>query len=1135
MLILSRRSNSSAKRVFLWSLIAILLAILTFYLSSERPIVSASVGIKNAEGTSAAAPRRLNTTSNKASKVAPELQVELSRNPRAFVHYIVILSQQADTSNDIRDWNEKGSYVCTELQKVADKTQPAVANLLDNQKALGNVQKYTSYIIINAFGVTGNLASTDALATLSEVERIEPFPLVSFGTQPSRNPVGGQPGGATATPCPGCITASPPGGAEWNVSLVHAPEAWALGYDGSGITIGSIDTGARYTHEAIVEKYRGTLGGSQFDHNYNWFDFAAPPPTPPTSPHDDDGHGTQTLGVLVGAGGIGIAPGAQWISANPIGLAQNDQDIASAMDFMLCPWDLNHQNRDPSKRPHVVSNSWSANPNYATYCPVWEDNPIWEMVRQWIAAGIFPSFSGGNGKQNGNMYPAAFPETFETGALNINNLRAYYSSFGPSCIPVGDRQLPQLMAGGGECGATNVGVLTSGIAGDAAYCRVEGTSFAQPAVAGAVAILKQADPSLTVAEISDILRDTAFWDPAWEEEIYPIPLTPVPCGERPNSCYGYGLLQIDRALERVVCLAERNYEESQSTGAIASGATDVGNHCDDCTTQVTLPFAYRHYDQTFTTANFSSNGNIQFNSNNPAPLAENQVEECALPPAAGFDHAIFAYWGDLVTDGTFNGVNLGIYTSVSGNDASERILNIEWRACRFMNTNSDKISGGRTECNEYVNFEVRLYEGQTKFDLVYGSVTDGRNSVVGTQQFPLSAQSESAGLFTQHSCNAVDGAKSGTILTFVRVPPPPCPTDTPRPTRTPTRTPTKTSTPTKTYTPTATATPTNTSTPTACPTGCGNFADVPPTSDFAPYIHCLACANIATGYPCDNTPGSLEPCNNCNNPYFRPNANVTRKQIAKMVDKAAGFSEIQTNQVFQDITSYHPEYVHINRLANRGVMGGYPCGEVPEEPCYAPQYRPYFRPDNDATRGQISKIVSNARAFNETILGQYFEDVPPGSTFYTWIQRLAWRGIVGGYPCGGTYEPCGSGNLPYFRAGNNATRGQAVKIIVNAFNNIGWPGPLTCTILTPTPGGRPMLTVTVPALPTNTLIPGITPGATLTVLPPPQGTPTQPATNTPLSIPEPWPTIPLPIPSAQVPIPVPSSQATVPVPTALKR
>ena len=86
------------------------------------------------------------------------------------------------------------------------------------------------------------------------------------------------------------------------------------------------------------------------------------------------------------------------------------------------------------------------------------------------------------------------------------------------------------------------------------------------------------------------------------------------------------------------------------------------------------------------------------------------------------------------------------------------------------------------------------------------------------------------------------------------------------------------------------------------------------------------------------------------------------------------------------------------------------------------------------TRGQLSKIVSGAAGWTETPTGQTFEDVAPGSTFYLYIERVASRGIVNGYPCGGAGEPCvAPGNRPYFRPNNNATRGQMAKIAAAAF------------------------------------------------------------------------------------------------------
>jgi len=164
---------------------------------------------------------------------------------------------------------------------------------------------------------------------------------------------------------------------------------------------------------------------------------------------------------------------------------------------------------------------------------------------------------------------------------------------------------------------------------------------------------------------------------------------------------------------------------------------------------------------------------------------------------------------------------------------------------------------------------------------------------------------------------------------------------------------------------------------------------------------------------------------------FRPNSNVTRGQLSKIVSNSAGFSEPHTDQLFQDIPTTHTFYIYVERLASRGYISGYPCGNP--EPCVPPDNLPYFRPGNSATRGQISKIVSNSAGFSEPGGGQIFEDVPPGSTFYDFINRLANRDIMAGYQCGNP-EPCvPPDNRPYFRPNSNATRGQTSKIVANTY------------------------------------------------------------------------------------------------------
>jgi hypothetical protein len=186
----------------------------------------------------------------------------------------------------------------------------------------------------------------------------------------------------------------------------------------------------------------------------------------------------------------------------------------------------------------------------------------------------------------------------------------------------------------------------------------------------------------------------------------------------------------------------------------------------------------------------------------------------------------------------------------------------------------------------------------------------------------------------------------------------------------------------------------------------------------------MACRGIINGYA--SGCGSGNPC-------FRPGNNVTRGQLAKIVSNAAGFSEPPLSQNFEDVPPGSTFYDFVWRLYDRSIIGGYACGGA-GEPCVPPENRPYFRPNNNATRGQISKIVTAAANLPMPPPEQTFEDVAMGSTFWEYIEALAHTGAINGYPCGGAGEPCvPPENRPYFRPNSNATRGQTSKIVANTF------------------------------------------------------------------------------------------------------
>ncbi|MDQ3928617.1 MAG: S-layer homology domain-containing protein, partial [Chloroflexota bacterium] len=259
-------------------------------------------------------------------------------------------------------------------------------------------------------------------------------------------------------------------------------------------------------------------------------------------------------------------------------------------------------------------------------------------------------------------------------------------------------------------------------------------------------------------------------------------------------------------------------------------------------------------------------------------------------------------------------------------------------------------------------------------------------------------------------------------------------TSTPSSTRTQTQTATRTSTHTSVSSPTSTNTSTSTNVvpsstpslkPSATATACRiAFADVPAGSTFHPYIMCMACKGIISGYGCGQVPS--EPCGPTNQPYFRPGTNVTRGQISKMVALAAQLEGPTGSQMFEDVKPSDTFFNPIQQLAKRGYIGGYPCGRVPMESCGEGNL-PYFRPGMSTTRGQLAKIVSEAARIADAPGPQKFADVQDYSPFFVWINRLANRGVIGGYPCGGTSEACDDQARAYFRPNENVKRVQTAK------------------------------------------------------------------------------------------------------------
>jgi serine protease AprX len=419
--------------------------------------------------------------------------------------FVVYLGDQADLSAAyaMRDQDARGWYVYRTLREHAARTQaPIIAQL----EARG--VPYRSFWAANVVMTEGDRSLVDALAARADVKSIEsddksdllqevevPFDFDSVSAlvtaaSPSR------PAASNAV--------------EWGVNDVHAPALWSAGDTGQGIVVASADTGVRWTHSALRNQYRG-WNGTNADNNYNWHDAihsgggVCGPDT--VQPCDDDSHGTHTTGSAVGSDGgmnqIGVAPGAKWI-----GCRNMDQGTGSPATYTECfqwfiaPTNLSGQNADPTKRPHVINDSWT--------CPASEGcaaNTLQTIVQNTEAAGIFVEASAGNsgpGCSTVSDPPAIYSSAFSTGAVDSSNTLAGFSSRGPVTADGSNRMKPEIVAPG-------VNVRSSVRSSDTAYSSFSGTSMAGPHVVGVVALLWSARPDLVrnIAATKQLLTNTA--------------------------------------------------------------------------------------------------------------------------------------------------------------------------------------------------------------------------------------------------------------------------------------------------------------------------------------------------------------------------------------------------------------------------------------------------------------------------------------------------------------------------------------------------------------------------------------------------------------------------------------------------
>ncbi len=389
--------------------------------------------------------------------------------------FVVMLRQQADLrgARGLPTKDEKGAFVLDALQSTAELAQAPILDILQARGA-----PHRAFWAANAIWVRGDRHLVEDLAARSDVYHVYANPYVRF-----EGPVG-----------PAIVAPSAPAGIEWNVSQIHAPDVWALGFTGQGIVAGGADTGYQWDHPALKPHYRGWLGSSA-DHNYSWHDAihsssgicGADAP----APCDDNGHGTHTMGTLVGddlsANQIGVAPGAKWIGCRNLdgGLGTPTTDM-ECLQWFIAPTDLSDQNPESSLAPDVVNLSWNCSASDGCTDPTVLQT-VAESVR---AAGIELVAATGNGGPSCSTVsdpPAIYDAVFSVGATNNTDTLAGFSSRGPVTVDSSNRLKPDVSAPG-------VNVRSSYTTNT--YAVLSGTSMAAPHAAGLVALFLSANPQL---------------------------------------------------------------------------------------------------------------------------------------------------------------------------------------------------------------------------------------------------------------------------------------------------------------------------------------------------------------------------------------------------------------------------------------------------------------------------------------------------------------------------------------------------------------------------------------------------------------------------------------------------------------